>query len=67
MQRQYSVVKLATEVAETWGTLSVRHIRKSLESTDLRHQEHYESEAVRCAVEAAHHAIRAQMYTERGL
>lgn len=67
MQRQYSVVKLATEVAETWGTLSAIHIRKSLEAKTKSSKELHAHDAVRCAVEAAHHAIRAQIYRERGL
>jgi len=67
MQTTYSVVSLATEVSETWGALSVKHIRKSLKSQDAHHQQLHSREAVRCAVEAAHHALRAQMYAERGL
>lgn len=67
MQTTYSVVKLATEVAEIWGNVSAKHIRYSLESTDTFYQDLHQREAVRCAVEAAHHALRAQMYTERGL
>jgi hypothetical protein len=67
MQRQYSVVRLATEVSETWGELSVKHICKSLSATDTNEQDHYERQAVRCATEAAHHALRAQMFAERGL
>ena len=67
MQTMYSVVRLATEVSETWGKLSVDHIRKTLASKDKHDQELHRREAVRCAVEAAHHALRAQMYAERGL
>jgi hypothetical protein len=67
MQRKYSVVSLATEVAEIWGELSVNHIHKSIASKETHCQELHEREAVRCAVEAAHHALRAQMYAERGL
>jgi hypothetical protein len=67
MQKHYSVVKLAVEVSETWGELSVKHVRRFLKSKDTQTRQRHEREAVRCAVEAAHHAIRAQIYRERGL
>lgn len=67
MQTTYTVVALATEVAETWGTLSAKHVRKAIKTKDEHKQQLHEREAVRCAVEAAHHALRAQMYAERGL
>lgn len=65
MQRPYSIVDLATEVSETWGKLSVKHIRKAITSKDEHYQQLHGREAVRCAVEAAHHAIRVQMLAER--
>ena len=67
MQTMYSVVRLATEVSETWGNLSVNHIRKSIKAKDAHGKLLHWREAVRCATEAAHHALRAQLYAERGL
>lgn len=67
MQTQYSVVKLAKEVAEIWGNLAVKHIKKATTYKSTHKQQLHEREAVRCAEAAAHHALRAQIYMERGL